>query len=462
MKRYLLVLGLLCMAAFAGSIAAQELSIDQDEYLRKDRVHLNVTFGSERHSIQVNDPSGDRYIIDSVNATGTSSFNFTVHNETGKYMVYATGYNLSENGSINGTVLMANGSFDVVEPVFDITGIDVRGNTTDEPVYINVTVNNTGGWKGMGYVEVHASNSTNTTFIGNKTVSINGSHSVTLKYEWTPTEEGKYNITALAMIAEPEVSHDNVESMTVQTKIKKKVKEDDKPKPKPQKEEENDLIPIIAIISSGLLGAAAIIGLVDNNKYAFATMIIPLYHRVGRDEMLDNEIRGMVYGYIVANPGVNYTGIKDALNMPNGTLAYHLKVLQRTGLVVSIRDGPYRLFYTKAMKPINGTKRTPNRTQLKIVDLIEEHPGQTQKDLAKALGLTQAAISYNLKTLEKEGVVKSIGRKNIKYILAPGPVIFECPYCSAEFKTDTASFCPKCGKTLDFTAKNGNGHQRWR
>ena len=40
--------------------------------------------------------------------------------------------------------------------------------------------------------------------------------------------------------------------------------------------------------------------------------------------------RGRVVGYLVANPGVHFRALLAALDMSNGQLAHHLKVLEET------------------------------------------------------------------------------------------------------------------------------------
>ena len=54
-------------------------------------------------------------------------------------------------------------------------------------------------------------------------------------------------------------------------------------------------------------------------------------------------------------------------------------------------------------------KTTQETTQEKIIELIKKNPSITQKDMAEKLKITRDGVSYNIKKLKENGIIKRIG-----------------------------------------------------
>jgi predicted transcriptional regulator len=143
-------------------------------------------------------------------------------------------------------------------------------------------------------------------------------------------------------------------------------------------------------------------------------LVVPLYVKRKHDKVLENFVRGQIYGFVQANPGTHFNFIKRALNLNNGTLAYHLNVLEHDKLVSSQNDGIYRRFYPAESRippasgnnGINFTHVQLNATQDKIISAIENKPGLTQKELSKQLGKSTQVVNYNINAMAQLGLVK--------------------------------------------------------
>ncbi|MDI6917412.1 MAG: winged helix-turn-helix transcriptional regulator, partial [Thermoplasmatales archaeon] len=153
-------------------------------------------------------------------------------------------------------------------------------------------------------------------------------------------------------------------------------------------------------------------------KYKLFTFLAPLYLKTRKEEVLDNFIRGQIYGYVKANPGVHYNLIKNELNLKNGSVTYHLNMLEKQGYVKSQFDGIYRRFYPKDMKIPSMDVTALSKMQLSIINKILERPDITQKDIAKGIDESKQVVSYHLKVLSKAGIVrlKRDGRKTRCYV----------------------------------------------
>ena len=107
-----------------------------------------------------------------------------------------------------------------------------------------------------------------------------------------------------------------------------------------------------ASLSFGLL-AFGLLAFTESGRYKFLllfTLLLPLYTRIQKEDVLDQFVRGQIYGFIKTNPGVHYNQILRQVGVKNGTLSYHLGILEKTDLIQSRREGlKYRVFYPTGM-----------------------------------------------------------------------------------------------------------------
>ena len=67
--------------------------------------------------------------------------------------------------------------------------------------------------------------------------------------------------------------------------------------------------------------------------------MFPMFTQERKDDVLDHFVRGEIYGFIRANPGSHYNQMMRELDIKNGTLSYHLYILEKTGIVKSRKEG---------------------------------------------------------------------------------------------------------------------------
>jgi len=136
--------------------------------------------------------------------------------------------------------------------------------------------------------------------------------------------------------------------------------------------------------------------------------------------------RGRLMGYLTANPGCHFRALLSALEMSNGQLTHHIRVLEDEDRIWRRSDGRLVRFYPSAIPratpedelPIPPLSPDPNSLQGKILRLLDddgqmdEYP--TQFDLAIRLEKSQQLISHHLRTLQKFGLVekKKFGVRN--------------------------------------------------
>jgi len=233
--------------------------------------------------------------------------------------------------------------------------------------------------------------------------------------KWRPTATGNFTITIQATDNYGAKSAPQTFTITV---LPKPDEPPSGPLGIPLPNDTNGMIVLIAILGAILL-ISSILAVNENAKYGFLLMLLPLYSKIKREKVLDHFIRGQIFGYVMANPGEHYNAIKQALDITNGSLAHHLRTLEREHFVQSKRFGLYRRFYPWAMRvPEDGYFRM-NEIQKSILALCRNQPGVSQKELAGSLNLTPPTINYHIAILAEHGHVSVIrrGRKTQIYVL---------------------------------------------
>jgi predicted transcriptional regulator len=185
------------------------------------------------------------------------------------------------------------------------------------------------------------------------------------------------------------------------------------------------IAPSVLVAIAALLTVAVVAGLgyaFEPFKYSLVLLFLPLFSRFSRENVLDNKNRYIIHGYIIDNPGVNFSGICEEFDLPLGVATYHLDVLERENFVQSVRDGRLKRFYSTDTKVPNGKMRkTPEEIRTTLLDIVSAHPGVSQKELIRELGIDRETVGYHIRILVKEGfiVASKKGRYTVYKVTNP-------------------------------------------
>jgi uncharacterized repeat protein (TIGR01451 family) len=157
------------------------------------------------------------------------------------------------------------------------------------------------------------------------------------------------------------------------------------------------LLAFVALIAFAM--ALAFASRRESVKYSLLIFFVPLFSRLKKEQVMDHETRGMIRGYVIANPGDHFNSIKATLDLKNGTLAHHLHILEREKIIKSVKDGKFRRFFPMGMRISENAY--PTKIEMLILDIIRETPGITQKDIGSQLGMSQPTVSYHIAKLKK-------------------------------------------------------------
>ncbi len=163
-------------------------------------------------------------------------------------------------------------------------------------------------------------------------------------------------------------------------------------------------LPVGAILLGlGLSGLIGFILFTEVGMVLVATLGASLYSKLSKKDILNHEVRGLIRGYIIANPGDHYSSIRRNLDLNNGTLAYHLRVLEQNQYIKSFFDGIFKRYYPSN---VNIQKVQHNISkQEEIFNIILEFPGVTMENIGIRIGVSRQVVNYHVKNLIRAGMI---------------------------------------------------------
>jgi DNA-binding transcriptional ArsR family regulator len=157
----------------------------------------------------------------------------------------------------------------------------------------------------------------------------------------------------------------------------------------------------------GAIAAAYVFG-GEIVKLALLLLPVTLYSRLRKERVLDHLVRGQIYGRICESPGKTYGELLAALKVGNGTLAYHLYLLRRAGLVRSEREGKFTRFFSAGV-PASEIGAMISKAQEQILAEVEGSPGRRLAEVAESTQMREEAFKRNLRQLVVLGMVRLEG-----------------------------------------------------
>lgn len=166
------------------------------------------------------------------------------------------------------------------------------------------------------------------------------------------------------------------------------------------------------------LWAAVLVFASEPGRYSlFKFLWVPLYTKIRKEEVLDQFVRGRIFGFIEHNPGVTYSQIKRRIGVGNGTLTHHLSMLEKQNYIKAERDGLYKRFYPRDYH-IDEDAIELSALQKDIYVLAKTRPGISQKDLSEELGVSERVVSYHIHQMQEARLIRveRSGRRNALFV----------------------------------------------
>lgn len=137
-----------------------------------------------------------------------------------------------------------------------------------------------------------------------------------------------------------------------------------------------------------------------------AVLGVLLHTRILREDVLQRRVRMLLFEYTRANPGSSFSKIRDAVGLKNGVAAYHLRVLEKQGLLHSKSHRRHRWFYPNG--DVSLWKDIPlSSLQSTLISHVRRSPGLGIRDLARAVDRRPSSVAYNVRALVREKVLRT-------------------------------------------------------
>lgn len=131
---------------------------------------------------------------------------------------------------------------------------------------------------------------------------------------------------------------------------------------------------------------------------------------VNSGNVLENDARRQIFGYIQEHPGVHLRAAAHALDLSTTNVLWHLRKLEDANLVTSKKFEGYKVFYpveggveTKRKAIASSVLRNENATA--ILHYVSSNPSAHQREIARALGVNHGTIRWHLRKLEEAELV---------------------------------------------------------
>jgi len=285
-----------------------------------------------------------------------------------------------------------------------------------EQVFVNVRIKNTGDIRGDGVLTIYMNKRNQSNRVGTQSISLSSDasdvFSFPLSRRFLPEETNDLLVLAFVENVSPKEKNplDNQMARDFTIII---VTEDDTQDGTITILPETPYVVMVYGSIAGV-GLCLFVGGTDIGRYSFFSLLLPLYTRLKKGDVRkeiedDKFVRGQIYGYIKVHQGTNYTQIKTALDIGNGTLYYHLKVLEREHFIKSKIDGINKRFFLWEEKIfLDGFQ--PSGLEKKIIHFILEQNERgtvTQTDIKENFAITKQRVSRIVKKLRKKRILKT-------------------------------------------------------
>jgi predicted transcriptional regulator len=142
-----------------------------------------------------------------------------------------------------------------------------------------------------------------------------------------------------------------------------------------------------------------------------------------KEDILEQQTRQHIYETIRSNPGLHFRRICRALDKKMGVVQYHVSVLEKNGLIRSIRDGRYKCFFAEVNNDLIAPEERPTEEmqalkesiitslrrktpQMLITHLAKEKVASHQT-LSNIAQVSPQAITFHTQKLQKEGIIEA-------------------------------------------------------
>ncbi|MHA1911458.1 MAG: winged helix-turn-helix transcriptional regulator [Candidatus Kariarchaeaceae archaeon] len=129
-----------------------------------------------------------------------------------------------------------------------------------------------------------------------------------------------------------------------------------------------------------------------------------------RPKLLMHPIRLEIYKFVSETPGSHLYEIIDNLEIPQGTITWHLRKMSESGLIDTVKIGGRRAFFSKALRGVDTEQAFAMLKSNKAKEIflyIVKNTSCYQTEMAKDFDLHHDTIRHHCERLESVGLIKT-------------------------------------------------------
>jgi len=129
-----------------------------------------------------------------------------------------------------------------------------------------------------------------------------------------------------------------------------------------------------------------------------------------RPKLLMHPIRLEIYKFVSETPGSHLYEMVDSLDIPQGTITWHLRKMSESGLIDTVKIGGRRAFFSKALRGINTEQAfavLKSKKAREIFLYIIKNSDCHQTEIAKDFDLHHDTIRHHCERLESVDLIKT-------------------------------------------------------
>ena len=123
------------------------------------------------------------------------------------------------------------------------------------------------------------------------------------------------------------------------------------------------------------------------------------------------ETADRILQFIQNNPGCHLRGIKDMIQISQGTVQYHTDKLEKMGRITSTTTGLYKHYFPVGVFQNNEKEILQilsQETTRQILMYIVEQKSPTQTDIVNSVGISASSVNWHMKRLVEFRLVEEI------------------------------------------------------
>ena len=169
---------------------------------------------------------------------------------------------------------------------------------------------------------------------------------------------------------------------------------------------------LIGLATLGVAGLGFAVWRVARHGLPFG--VLPLFSRVQRSNALDHPQRQRIHDHVSANPGIRLGDVGTVLDLSNGELRHHVRVLEKAGLLAVTRSADRVTLRVAGTPPV--VQLEPPAVE--ILSVLASQQNVDAEQIRRELHWTRSKTRHWLRRLEAAGAI-TVKREGRRALLAP-------------------------------------------